>query len=305
LDLIRLATNGTGVLPEGDISADLTTRLCTEASATATRVLTACIRALDYCPPVDLTFGDYLRALVTADLDLEPLEGVNARVAFIAAFRNRGIFPSGIRSLSEESLRWQPPTAVKLPSAEFNAMLSKLKLNWDLSTDRRKSHELSMWNARKIWRWIHGPETCMALSRDLGVYLIADGAPPQIPLNDGRPIVQVESARPARRVGSSGQQTVDLVVEMVQRYEEPDPTADPNDPNAKKTITFRGGCTLLIDLAGERIRYAIRKRVGNTDRISAQKQFMGGGEADGGSNYFQASAYDSTYEPFAMIHRAI
>ena len=38
----------------------------------AERLLTICIRALDYCPPTDITFGEYLRALVTADYDLKP-----------------------------------------------------------------------------------------------------------------------------------------------------------------------------------------------------------------------------------------
>ncbi len=30
-------------------------------------MLNTCIRALDYCPPVDITFGDYLRAIITAE----------------------------------------------------------------------------------------------------------------------------------------------------------------------------------------------------------------------------------------------
>ena len=53
-DLIRLATGGTGVLPEGEIPNDLVNRLSQEASKTAGHVLNICIRALDYCPPVDL-----------------------------------------------------------------------------------------------------------------------------------------------------------------------------------------------------------------------------------------------------------
>jgi len=46
-----------------------------------------CIRALDYCPPVDITFGDYLRALITADVDLVPGDEHHYRVAIIEAFR--------------------------------------------------------------------------------------------------------------------------------------------------------------------------------------------------------------------------
>jgi subtilisin family serine protease len=298
VDLTRLATGGTGVLPEGDISVDLVMRLCIEASATASRVLTACIRALDYCPPVDLTFGDYLRALVAADLDLEPEEGINARVAFISAFRNRGIYPSGVRSLSEESLRWQPPVFA-LPRSDLRKMLETLKLEWDLTTDRRKSYRLSEWNAYQIWKCFRGlrKSTAEALGRDLGVYLVADGAPPEVPLKNGFPVVQIQSARPARRIGSDGQQTTDLVVEMVQRFER-------IDADTKQKTVFRGGCTLLIDLEKEQIRYAIRKRVGNPDRIASQMSFMGS-EADVSSNYFQPDAYESDYEPFAMLHRAI
>ena len=59
VDLLRIATSGTGVLPEGDIHPDLVNRLAQEATKSALHLLTMCIRALDYCPPVDLTFGDY------------------------------------------------------------------------------------------------------------------------------------------------------------------------------------------------------------------------------------------------------
>ena len=67
---MRIATNGTGVLQPGAIHPDLVNRLATEATKTAGHVVHICIRALDYCPPVDITFADYLRALITADSDL-------------------------------------------------------------------------------------------------------------------------------------------------------------------------------------------------------------------------------------------
>ena len=294
-DLQRLATGGTGVLPPGDIPDDLVTRLSVEAAATASRVLTACIRALDYCPPVDLTFGDYLRALVTADLDLEPEAGVNGRVAFITAFRKRGIYPSGVRSLSEESLRWQPP-AFSFDKGQLGGLLKRMKLSWNLSTGRRRAYEASEQNGAMFWAFLHNlkPSQAIELSKDLGVYIVPTGEMPNEIRRrpDGFPVIEIHSVRPARRVGSNGEQLTDLVIELVQRYVE-------IDPATKVETTFRGGCTILIDLVEERIRYAIRKRVDNRSRIAAIKSFAMSA-ANGASPYFLADAGD---EPFAMLHR--
>jgi hypothetical protein len=74
-DLMRLATGGTGVLQPGAIPTDLVARLANTAAETAQRVLTICMRALDYMAPIDPTFGDFLRAVVTSDADLAPDHG--------------------------------------------------------------------------------------------------------------------------------------------------------------------------------------------------------------------------------------
>lgn len=105
-DLYRISTQGTGVLPEGDIHPDLANRLAIEARETAAHVLRMCIRAIDYCPPVDITFGDYLRAVITADLDVNGEDPCGFRVAFVESFRKWGIYPHGTKSMSVESLRW-------------------------------------------------------------------------------------------------------------------------------------------------------------------------------------------------------
>ena len=47
--------------------------LVVEQGATvADHLLTMCIRALDYCPPTDITFSDYLSALLTIDREVVP-----------------------------------------------------------------------------------------------------------------------------------------------------------------------------------------------------------------------------------------
>lgn len=107
-DLFRIASNGTGILSAGELHPDLVNRLALEASKAAGHVLNMCIRALDYCPPIDITFGDYLRAIITADIELVPEDSKNYRLAFIDAFRRRGIYPAGIKMLSIDSLRYEP-----------------------------------------------------------------------------------------------------------------------------------------------------------------------------------------------------
>jgi hypothetical protein len=105
-DLYRIATQGTGKLPDGDIHPDLAGRLAEEAARAAQYILQMCIRALDYCPPVNITFGEYLRAIITADLNLNPDDDIGYRVAIVESFREWGIYPRGIRSMSIEALTW-------------------------------------------------------------------------------------------------------------------------------------------------------------------------------------------------------
>ncbi len=98
-----LATRDGAPLPEW-----LTERLARSAASIAETFLRICVRALDYCPPVDVTFGDYLRALITSDGDFMPEDPWLFRHAFIDAFRVRGLVPRSVLSVAEDSLRWTP-----------------------------------------------------------------------------------------------------------------------------------------------------------------------------------------------------
>ena len=105
-DLIRIASNGSGILRNGEIDPDLVKRLSIEAAKSAQHILRMCIRAMDYVPPVDVDFGDYLRAIITADHDLYPDDEKSYRLAFIEAFTAWGITPRGISVVTENSLIW-------------------------------------------------------------------------------------------------------------------------------------------------------------------------------------------------------
>src|SRR5262249_5885153 len=105
-DLVRMAyPDGRAIVPNF-LHADLANRLANEAAQTATRIQKICLRALDYCPPVDITFGDYLRALVTSDRDTVTDHAGRYSAALVNAFRARGIRPEGVMSYSDEALCW-------------------------------------------------------------------------------------------------------------------------------------------------------------------------------------------------------
>ena len=110
-DLKRIASEGSGILRAGDLHPDLVRRFADEARKAAIHVLQICIRAIDYCPPVDLTFGDFLRAAITADADLFPEDVLDYRVALMESFCGRGIYPNDVRTMSEDALRWKGPEA--------------------------------------------------------------------------------------------------------------------------------------------------------------------------------------------------
>src|SRR6202035_4583758 len=95
-------------LAQGEIDPDLVKRLSQEARDIADKLVLICIRALDYCPPVDLSFGDYLRALITADMEHNPADEDGLRFALLEAFRSWGIIPTNINTYSVESLMWKP-----------------------------------------------------------------------------------------------------------------------------------------------------------------------------------------------------
>jgi hypothetical protein len=70
-------------------------RVVEEGATAAQHLLTMCLRALDYAPPTDLQFGDYLSALLTADRETVPNDArYGYREKVRAAFARWGILPA-------------------------------------------------------------------------------------------------------------------------------------------------------------------------------------------------------------------
>jgi subtilisin family serine protease len=302
-DLVRLATGGTGVLPPGNIPHDLVERLAQEASKVAAQWLDICIRALDYCPPVDLTFGDYLRALITADRDLVPDDTRSYRIAFLSAFRERGIFAEGVRYLSERSLAWEPPPQ---PLHGLKTILDDMDLNWDLDSSRKNAYENSERNGKKLHKWLMDPAAVADDEIDmLGLFRPKPGERQLLTFEIVKGIpgtlagFEVHSVRPARRIGPDDQTRSQVVIEITQTWRSPGYNA------------YRGGVTLIVDLAKAEVRYIVRKRVMSESRFRAQQGLP---QADGTAAFTAGGAtslYENYYdvrepgkEPFAMLHRS-
>ncbi len=295
-DLFRIATGGTGALPDGDIHPDLTRRLAAEAARAADRVLQMCIRGIDYCPPVDITFGDFLRGVVTADLDRDPDDLDGYRTVFIQSFREWGIHPRGVKNIGLDALVWpsgdqlmqdmavtatlpgQPAPGVS-PASAKPAAKGQLKLNltrfagkWDLEGDRFEIWRHLRPISKEIWKWLHVDAEYPAFYAEMFGLVIGEmdrGKP--IPAtvyrsgNTGRPSVEIHSVRPAIRLKANGALRKDLVVEITQRRrgyfnlkEQEEQDRGPLLGDETGDFTYRAGCTLLIDSATQEVRRVIR-----------------------------------------------
>ena len=83
-------------------------RVAEEGADIANRLLTMSIRALDYMPPTDISFGDFISALLTSDLESSPDDTrFNLRRHLADGFEAFGFGPSS--SYAGETGRWEPP----------------------------------------------------------------------------------------------------------------------------------------------------------------------------------------------------
>lgn len=293
LEPILLATGGSGMLPPGALPAELADALTKVASTVASHVLTMCIRGLDYCPPVDLTFADYLRAVVTADRELVPKDPYSYRVAFVSAFAARGIYPREVRSLSVESMLWEPPP---VPFANLATALASLDLGWDLRSQRRHAWTTACSNARNFSKSLMDPAIVadgelevLGLHREpVSGFALTNGNGEQIACDVHA--IEVHSIRPSRRVGPDGQLLSQLVVEITQSYY-------PIDGRAE---VYRGGVTLVIDLTTQAVVYLVRKRADQPTRISEQQAFRRARMEQAATPYFLPAVEQA--EPFKFLH---
>jgi hypothetical protein len=278
---LRLATQGTGVLPPGEIPHDLQEILADEAAKLASQFLSVCIRAIDYCPPVGITFGDYLRAMITADFDLVPDDPWDYRGALIEAFRRRNIYPRNVSSLTEDALLWRG-TRIDLPAIK-DLSFARLQFRGDparVADDTELTRQADVLGDF-ITRPDHVQEFGLVSPDDRRL----EGDKVSLP--------RVESIRSARRTGPDGQVVFDLIAEVTQSRSVPSRDGAP-------AFVYYGGATIILDAEGA-VRYAVLKSLLGDKRLERRRAFL---QSPMGSRYWEVrdGSYRTRRGMFRLLH---
>lgn len=334
-DLIRLASDGTGILEQGEIDPDLVKRLSREACEIADNLMMICIRALDYCPPADLSFGDYLRAIVTADVEHNPDDEEGVRYAIMESFRKWGIIPDDVNTFSVESLRWDAPSNYYTKYQKYDELTGTIKFIFEGSYKdkvnqhisevlqsierilRENNREIIFEQTQKLAAFVHdlfnyklqnivepGTETLLGMDFTHITYKHIEtddkGNEKITTLKaKARNSFQVYKCRPMiisdQKSGNTRKVMVIMFLQKVYVDLKGSPYQGffPNDQYA-----FRGGSSLIIDMANYEIKYAISKSVKGSERLFKQLDYAIENLSDGDN----AALLMQGSEPFASLH---
>jgi hypothetical protein len=316
--VITLASAGSGILPEGALHPSLVEALCSEANKAAKHFLGMCIRALDYCPPFDISFGDYLRALITADYDMMPNDKLGYRVALIESFGRWGMIPDNIKTLSEEQLRW-PYAKLEFEADGWDALasvadeLKKLVSESLFMRDREKIfNTLKAARAETHTQLHHVLRSAIKVEENqmdnfmkvTGLHILGEPMPNLRYKSTGLPTFEVHSVLPTLRVTPDGQIMKQLVISVTQKLVGMPINLDSEEDG---TFDFRGGSTLIFDMDGvtPTLRYAITRPIGDKERleqIQKYKQQRIQNNLSLSENYFENRGAIDHEEPFCFLH---
>lgn len=252
--LFGIAGLGAAQFARATANESLVKAVAQEACEVASQFLTICIRAIDYCPTTDMELGEYLRALITADGDMERTDKWGYREALMRSFRRRDIFPDHVPFMTEDAVRWQSPGEdLRVPALAF----SRMKFNGD--PGRPASEKELIRQAEALGKFVTDRANADAF------HLIVPGEELPRGVTQASP-ASVDSIRVARHASRSGRIVFDLVAEVTQSC---------TVRVQGDLFDMAGGCTIVIDPEG-RVRYAIYKKFSSKDRRARQYAAMRG-----------------------------
>jgi len=212
-----------------------------QGSDAADHLLTMAIRALDYTPPTDIRFSDYLSAFLTADMEAVPDDSrYNYRKHILESFRSYGIEPSSPHPLGI----WQPEVEfaehLKYDSTHFESLM-------------REPNEVFrfVWDNREILKV------------------------------DERAYTHVQSVRPCLRVAPDGfilRETVAEYVQIIELFASEleqlsPPIGKPDAMPGSTPVRLLGGGTLIFDEYG-RLKYHISNRIFSSVLVGERIEYL-------------------------------
>jgi len=223
-----------GQISKGYIDSD---RVAEEAADIADMLLTIVIRALDYCPPVDIKFGDFLSALLTADQVLYSDDSrYHFRETLVECFASFGISPA---STGGSDGCWD-------------------RVNTNLNYDQM--HFSSMQSDEdEVFRFIWENRKNLILCKDAYSRVISV-----------RPCFRIgPDGFILRETVAEFLQTLELPASQLKRYKINKPKGMKND----KSITLYGGSTLVFDEFC-RLQYEVHNDLLNTVRQQERLNYL-------------------------------
>lgn len=212
-----------------------------EGAKVAEQLLTMAIRALDYCPPVDIAFSQYLAALLTVDREVAPDDSrFDYRVIIRKTFASYGIEPP--KTHTDASGCWKdfdPQIQITYSKTHFESMLR---------------------DEEEVFRFLWENRASLNI--------------------DDRGYLQVISVRPSTRQGPDGFILRETICEYIQIAElfgaELKAVLGFERPDGMRTtqrIRAYGGGVLAFDQYG-RIKYHIERRLDDIESQQARLEFL-------------------------------
>jgi hypothetical protein len=215
-------------------------RVVEEGAAVAEQLITMSIRALDYTPPTDLEFCDFLSALLTGDYEIRPDDSkYEFRKALKESFLAYGMAPTSNYGGDEEGI-WEPP-------------------NHTLRYDRTRFESLTR-DPDEVFRFIW--ENREALGLEAGAYTRVLSVRPCMRTNPDDGFVLRETV-------AEYYQQLNIMAEELKQYGIKTPPGMPADYE----VTIYGGGSLIFDEFG-RVKFHVRNRILNPDRQTRRLKYL-------------------------------
>lgn len=205
----------------------------------ANHLLTMAIRALDYAPPTDLQFSDYLSALITADKELVPDDSkYQYRKILLNSFAKYGVGPASADS----------------PDGSWEGCAAQL-------TYDRSHFESMMRDPDEVFRFIWENREALKLHDQAYTKVISV-----------RPCLRIgPDGFALRETVAEYIQMMTLQAQELQYFDPP--IGKPEGLDANREVTIYGGGALIFDEYG-RLKYQIYNRVDNAGRQTPRLKYL-------------------------------